>query len=76
MKYSSLKHSRSEIKTLSLDDTRARIDPKMQSPRLLLTGRAPMSPPNPRARHWATPNCHNSHNTLTSLHTIESTSKD
>jgi hypothetical protein len=76
MKYSSLKHSRSETKTLSLNDTMARIDPKMRSPRLLLTGRAPMSPPNPRARHWATPNYHISHNTLTSLHTIESTSKD
>jgi hypothetical protein len=28
---------------------RARIGPKMRSPRLLLTGQAPKSPPNPRA---------------------------
>jgi hypothetical protein len=45
------KHSGSETKILSLDDTRTYIDPKMRSPRLLLTGRAPMSPPNSRARH-------------------------
>jgi hypothetical protein len=68
MKCSRLKHSGSETKTLSLDDTRARIGPKMRSPRLLLTGQAPMSLPNPRARHWATPNCHGSHSTLASLH--------
>jgi hypothetical protein len=40
MKCSSLKHSGSETKIVSLDDTRVRIDPKMRSPRLLLTGRA------------------------------------
>jgi hypothetical protein len=73
MKCSSLKHSGSETKILSLDDTRACIGPKMWSPRLLLTGRAPMSPRKPRSHHWATPNCHSSHNTLTSLHTIENT---
>jgi hypothetical protein len=71
MKCSSIKYSGSETKILSLGDTRARIDPKIRSPRLLLTGRAPMSPPNPWARHWATPNCHNSHKILASLHTIE-----
>jgi hypothetical protein len=71
MKCSSLKHSGSETKILSLGDTRVRIGPKMRSPRLLLTGWAPMSPPNPRARHWDTLNCHSSHSTLTSLHTIE-----
>jgi hypothetical protein len=71
MKCSSLKHSGSETKILSLGGTRARIGPKMRSPWLLLTGRALMSPPNPRAHHWATPNCHMSHNTLTSLHTIK-----
>jgi hypothetical protein len=71
MKCSSLKHSGSETKTLSLDDTRACIGPKIRSPRLLLTGQALMSPPNPRAHHWATPNCHSSHNTLITLHTIE-----
>jgi hypothetical protein len=71
MKCSSFKHSGSETKLLPLDDTRARIGPKMRSSRLLLTGRAPISPPNPWARHWATPNCHSSHNPLTSLHTIE-----
>jgi hypothetical protein len=71
MKCLSLKHSGSETKIVSLDDTRARIGPKMQSPRLLLMGWAPMSPPKPRAYHWATPNCHSSHKTLASLHTIE-----
>jgi hypothetical protein len=71
MKYLSLKHSRSETKILILDDTRARIGPKMRSPQLLLTGQAPKSPPNLQARHWATLNCHNSHKTLASLHTIE-----
>jgi hypothetical protein len=70
MKCLSLKYSGSETKILSLGDTRARIGPKMRSPRLLLMGRALKSPPNPRARHWATLNCHSSHNTLTSLHTI------
>jgi hypothetical protein len=67
----SSKHSGSEIKILPLDDTRARIGPKMRSPRLLLTGRAPKSPPKPRVRRWATPNCHSSHKILASLHTIE-----
>jgi hypothetical protein len=71
MKCSSLKYSGSETKILSLGDTRARIGPKMRSPRLLLTERAPMSPPKLQIRHWATPNCHNSQNTLASLHTIE-----
>jgi hypothetical protein len=71
MKCSSFKHSGSDTKILPLGDTRARIGPKMRSPRLLLTGRAPESLPMPRARRWATPNCHNSHNTLASLHTIE-----
>jgi hypothetical protein len=71
MKCSSLKHSGSEIKIISLGDTRVRIGLKMRSPRLLLTGRAPMSPPNLWAHHWATPTCHNSHKTLASLHTIE-----
>jgi hypothetical protein len=40
MKCLSLKHSESETKILSLGDTRACIDPKMRSPRLLFTGRA------------------------------------
>jgi hypothetical protein len=71
MKFSSFKHSISETKLLPLDDTRARIGPKMQSPRLLLTGQAPKSPPKLWAHHWATPTCHSSHKTLTSLHTIE-----
>ncbi len=75
MKCSDLKHNGSETKILALDETRARIGPMMRSPRLLLTGRAPKSPPNPQARHWATPTCHNNHNTLASLHTIKSTSK-
>jgi hypothetical protein len=71
MKYSSFKHSGSETKILPLGDTRVCISPKMQSPRLLLTGRAPKSPPKHRAHHWATPTCHSSHKTLTSLHTIQ-----
>jgi hypothetical protein len=75
MKSSSLKHSRSETKILSLGDTRVCIGTKMRSPRLLLMGRDPMSPPKLRVRHWATPNCHSSHKTLASLHTIEFTSK-
>jgi hypothetical protein len=75
MKCSSLKHSGSETKILALDGTRARIDPMMRSPRLLLTGRALKSPPSPRAHHWATQMCHNSRNTHTSLHTIKSISK-
>jgi hypothetical protein len=70
MKCSSLKHSESEPKILSLDDASARIDPIMRSPRLMLMGRAPKSPPSPRAHHWATPTCHNSHNNRASLHTI------
>jgi hypothetical protein len=73
MKYSSSKHSGSETKILSLDDTRARIGRKMRSPRLLLMGLAPKSPPKHRDHHWATPTCHNSHKTLTSLHTIKNT---
>jgi hypothetical protein len=71
MKCSSSKHSASETKILPLGDISARIGPKMQSPQLLLTVQTPKSPPNPQARHWATPNCNSSHNTLTSLHTIE-----
>jgi hypothetical protein len=75
MKCSTLKHSGSETEILALGDTRARIDPMMQSPQLLLTGRAPKSPPSPRAHHWATPIYHSSRNTQSSLHTIRSTSK-
>jgi hypothetical protein len=71
MKFSSFKHSGNESKILSLGDTRARIGPKMRSPQLLLTGRAPKSLPTPQVHHWVTPTCHNSHKTLTSLHTIE-----
>jgi hypothetical protein len=71
MKFLSFKHSGSETKILPFDDTMTRIGSKMRSPRLLLTGRAPKSLPTPRARHWTTPTCHNSHKTLTSLHTIE-----
>jgi hypothetical protein len=71
MKFSSFKHSGSETKILTPDVTRARIGPKMQSPRLLLMGRAPKSLPKHRAHHWATPTCHISHKTLASLHTIE-----
>jgi hypothetical protein len=54
MKFSSFKkneHSGSETKILSLDDTRARIGPKMRNPRLLLMGRAPKSLPKHRAHH-------------------------
>jgi hypothetical protein len=75
MKCSNLKYCRSETKILSLDDARARIGPMMWSPRLLLTGWAPKSPPSPRAHHWARPTCHSSHNTRASLHTIASISK-
>jgi hypothetical protein len=75
MKCSSFKHSGSETKILSLDNTRTRVSPMTQSPRLLLTGRAPKSPPNPRAHHWATSTYRNSHNTQAPLHTIKSTSK-
>jgi hypothetical protein len=71
MKFSSFKHSGSETKILPLDDTRARIDPMMRSPRLLLMGQAPKSLPTPQARHWATPTCHSNHKTLASLHTNE-----
>jgi hypothetical protein len=71
MKFSSFKnkHSGSEIKILPLGDTRARIGPKMRSPQLLLTWRAPKSLPKYRARHWATPTCHSSHKTLAAMHT-------
>jgi hypothetical protein len=71
MKFLSFKHSRSETKILPLDDTRARIGPKMRSHRLLLTGRAPKSLPTLRAHHWATLTCHSSHKTLATLHTIK-----
>jgi hypothetical protein len=71
MKFSSFKHSGSETKILPLGDTRARIGPKIRSPRLLLTGRAPKYLPTPRTRHWATPTYHSSHKTLATLHTIE-----
>jgi hypothetical protein len=71
MKFSSFKnkHSRSETKILTLGGTRARIGPKMRSPRLLLTGQAPKSLPKHRARHWVTPTCHSSHKTMAALHT-------
>jgi hypothetical protein len=71
MKFSSFKHSGSETKILPLDDTRARIGPKMQIPRLLLTGRALKSLPRPQAHHWVTPTCHSSHKILATLHTKE-----
>jgi hypothetical protein len=71
MNCSSFKHSGSETKILTLGDARARIGPKMQSPRLLLTGWAPKSLPTPQAHLWATPTCHSSHKTLASLHTIQ-----
>jgi hypothetical protein len=71
MKCSNLKHSGSETKILPLGDTRARIGPKMRSPRLLLTGRPPRSLSTLQARHWATPTYHISHKTLVSLHTKE-----
>jgi hypothetical protein len=71
MKFLSFKHSASETKILTLIDTRAHISPNMRSPWLLLTGRAPKSPPTLWARHWATPTCHSSHKILASLHTIE-----
>jgi hypothetical protein len=44
MKCSSLKYSGSKTKILSLSDTTGRIDLMMQSPQLLLTGRAPTGP--------------------------------
>jgi hypothetical protein len=53
-----------KLSTWWLPQTRVRIGPKMWNPQLLLTGQALMSPPNPWARHWATPNCHSSHSTL------------
>jgi hypothetical protein len=71
MKCSNLKHSECETKILSLGDTRACIGPMIRSTCLLLTGRAPKSPPNPWTHHWATLTCHSSHDTLASLHTIE-----
>jgi hypothetical protein len=71
MKFLSFKYSGSETKILSLDDTRARIGPKMRSPRLLLTGWAPKSLPTPQAHYWDTPTCHSSHKTLAYLHTIK-----
>jgi hypothetical protein len=71
MKCSSLKHSGSETKILSLNDTWVRIGPKMRSSRLLLKGQALKSHRNRQAHHWATPTYHSSHKTLTSLHTIE-----
>jgi hypothetical protein len=75
MKCSSFEHSGSETKILPPGDIRAHIGPKMRSPRLMLMGWALTSPPKLWVHHWATPNCHSSHNTLASLHTIESTSK-
>jgi hypothetical protein len=71
MKFLSFKHSGSEIKILTLGDTRARIGPKMRSHRLLLTGRPFKALPRPRAHHWVTPTCHSSHKTLATLHTKE-----
>jgi hypothetical protein len=75
MKFSSFKnkHSGSKTKILPLGDTRARIGPKMRSPRLLLMGRAPKSLPRTQAHHWATPTCHSSHKTLAALHTQQQT---
>jgi hypothetical protein len=75
MKFLSFKHSGSETKILSLGDTRARIGPKMRSPRLQLMGRALKSLPTPQARHWVIPTCHSSHKTLASLHTMNNTNK-
>jgi hypothetical protein len=71
MKFLSFKHSGSKTKILTLGYTGAHIGPKMRSPWLLLTGRAPKSLPTLWAHHWATPTCHISHKTLASLHTIE-----
>jgi hypothetical protein len=51
MKCLSLKYSGSETKILSLGDTRARIGPMMQSPRLMFMGRAPKSHLSPWAHH-------------------------
>jgi hypothetical protein len=62
-------------KHYSLGEARARIGPMMRSPRLLLMGRAPMSPPSPLALHWATPTYHSSHSTRTALHTINPQAK-
>jgi hypothetical protein len=69
MKFLSFKHSESETKKQTLDDTRVCIGPKMRSPRLLLTGWTPKSLFKHRAHHWDTPTYHSSHKTLTSLHT-------
>jgi hypothetical protein len=69
MKFLSFKHSGSETKILPLGDTRARIGPRMQSPRLQLTERAPKSLPKHQAHHWVTPTYHSSHKTLAALHT-------
>jgi hypothetical protein len=54
MKFSSFKYSGSETKILPLGDTRARIGPKMRSPRLQLTGQASKSLPMLRAHPLAT----------------------
>jgi hypothetical protein len=68
MKCSSLKHSGRETKILELNDTRARMGPMMRSPRRLLTGPAPKSPPSSQVHHLATQTCHSSHSTQASLH--------
>jgi hypothetical protein len=70
IKYSSLKHSGSETKVLSLDDTRVRIGSKMWNLRLLLTGWA-LTSPKYWAHHWVAPTYHSSHKILVSLHIIE-----
>jgi hypothetical protein len=75
MKCLSLKHSESETKILALDNTRARIDPMIRSHRWLFMGQAPKCPPSPRAYHWVTRICHNSHNTQASLHIINPQAK-
>jgi hypothetical protein len=72
---SEFKNIAKRIQNKTFIDIRARIGPMMRSPRLLVTGRAPKSPSNPRAHHWATLTCHSCHNTRASLHTIKSISK-
>jgi hypothetical protein len=75
MKCLSLKHNGSGTKILALDDTMVRIGHMMRSHRLLLTGRAPKSPPSHRAHHWTTQICHNIRNTQASLHIFKSINK-
>jgi hypothetical protein len=54
MKFSSFKYSGSETKILPLGNTRARIGPKIRSPRLQLTVQATKSLPTLRAHPLAT----------------------